>query len=164
MYEERQNKEKISRRIDAAGGRAGQRFMANSNRTIQCHMGKSPTDTGFVCSCTSDVYYKINKQYGHSKGTGGNDRNSKSEVLNIFIDHGLMALKNIPEKTNPLGQCAEPHSVADALKKIPKKADVQEINVSNAKMKNGDTKPRCETCKQWIANNEVKKKLLRQKW
>lgn len=164
MYEAKQCKKKISRGINANGCGIRQRFMTNSNRTIQCHMGKKTGDIGFVCSCTSDVYYKSNGKIKHSEGTGGNDGNSKSEVLNIFINHGLMALKNIPEKQNPPGQCAEPHSVADALRKIPKKADVLNIKVSDAKKANGLVKPRCTTCKQWIENYKVEKSLLRQKW
>ena len=40
MYEVKQCKEKVSRRIDANDGGIRQKFMTNSNRTIQCHMGK----------------------------------------------------------------------------------------------------------------------------
>ena len=131
--------------------------------------------------CAADViYYDSKKKLKKVKGSGCNDASTASDVLKTFEKYGLKKLSaGNYKKTNPPGQCAEPHAVENALKKIPilesENVDVssfKEIYVSDAVVRkyNSETKGKkdpygsgevkdnsgvlsyipCDTCKEWI--------------
>ena len=71
--------------------------------------------------CAADVRYSdFEGKIKHVKGVGFNDRSDIDDVLATFQKCGLKKLGGREYKvTNPPGQCAEPHAVANALKEIP---------------------------------------------
>lgn len=165
MYTTKQQKKSISRQIDTS--KVNQRIRIDNGRIIQCHMGSRQGDSNFVCSCDSEITYKTNGRNGSVKkstGSGGNDGNTRSVVLSIFKNHGLVSLFAIPQQDNEPGQCAEPHAVADALNKIPEMTKVLSIQVSQATNKFGNLKKRCGTCKQWVPGDKVKQQYIVQEF
>ena len=85
-------------------------------RALQLKPGE---DNDMVCS--ADILYRnFGGDIKHVKGVGYNNPSDKATVLDTFNECGLENLgRGDYEKTNPPGQCAEPHAVADALRKIP---------------------------------------------
>ena len=133
--------------------------------------------------CSANIWYEDKrKQLGKVKGVGFNNPFDASDVLEMFSSYGLQNLADgTYAKTNPAGQCAEPHAVANALKKIPhenvdlKEGDesyIKKIYVSKAVLRKYEGKGEnpystqpdedsskvdvyapCETCKEWIDND-----------
>lgn len=175
MYEARQNKEKVSRRIDG-GGMARQMARINSfvrnvkyqnpmSNAIQYYLGRKRGEKTFACSCLAEVVFKDSdspqgtvKKKGEGGNSGSEGKTEDSKVLSIFNGWDLKNLETISEKDNPPGRCAEPHAVADALEHSPEhknNSEILNITVSPAKTNDNTEKDRCQTCRQWVPTTEV---------
>jgi len=99
--------------------------------------------------CKATIKYdKYEDDSDESTGEGFNDGKSASVVLNTFADYGLIDLFNLRKspKGNQPGVCAEPHAVANALRKrSPEKTGtITKIEVPPAEF--------TSNCKNRIAN------------
>ncbi|MBM6718619.1 hypothetical protein H6B13_03030 [Bacteroides gallinaceum] len=163
MYETKLCKEKIIRKIERndkvkQNKNAIQRYFGLPGSSIKCKATiKYRTSTG-------KRIFQITEH-----GTGGSDASSSADVIKVFRLYRLNKLANVQKATNGNnpGQCAEPHAVADALRKINKKNRyvIDFIRVNDAIIANptrsminqgrniGDIMPRCATCAQWINTN-----------
>lgn len=84
--------------------------------------------------CYATIKYKNGKS---SNAKGENDSESAQKTIQTFREFGLYALANAGSNynSNPSGQCAEPHAVAEALKRGKEKSKsrtIKKIYVSEA--------------------------------
>ena len=132
--------------------------------------------------CAADIWYRdpATQQVHRIKGVGYNNAEDKDDVIKIFSKRELHKLANVPEPGNPRGKCAEPHAVADALKKDNNITinNIVDVYVSDAVVRNfngihyngGDsidnqvgTYERCKTCQQWISSTgHIREEYLQQ--
>ena len=114
MYEARQCKEKVSRRIDATGGGTSQKKHINYDWQSILNVMQRAHDL----TCKTKIDYIHKGEIKSSEGDGENDIADANSVLQIIRAHPQthwislqpQVGKNIP------GKCAEPHSLANALK------------------------------------------------
>lgn len=124
MYETRQNKEKVSRRIDG-GGRVRQKKSMNV-------MQKAHDLT-----CKTKIDYRHNGEIKYANGEGENDITTARSVLRIIAAHPQTYWISLqPQVTNEPGKCAEPHSLADALSDINKDDKIIKVEQGPAIFKN----------------------------
>ena len=86
----------------------------------------------------------------YSSARGENSRMMARETLQTFREFGLNALANVGKEgdSNPAGSCAEPHAVAEALKRgkeNSKSRTIKKIYVSEAYF---STRCKNQSCKE----------------
>ena len=102
-----------------------------------------------------------NKNMYTGKGENdGSDKNSILQIIGNHIETRWIAL--LPSPGNPMGACAEPHALANALQNVPKHERIESILqypsiarknefIGNVYYNKGDVVPGCATCQQWAS-------------
>ena len=140
MYEARQNKEKVSRRIEGGSRENVAQF----------------TKVRLIAKTTIST----DKNNSHT-AEGQNNGQDKDEIVTTIASRNeTNYIAEMPKVANPMGACAEPHALAAALKKVDEKERIKYIwqypaiadkpaKVDGIRYKRGDVVPGCATCKQW---------------
>lgn len=133
MYEARQNKEKVSRRIDSADGRARQRVKIDNKRILRVQLMPSCTTLQAKkdLTCHTTILY-VNKGTGifSASADGMNDPDDCVVVVNRIKKHPQtkdLKVDQRADNSNQPGQCAEPHSLANALEELEETDKIIEI-------------------------------------
>lgn len=114
----------LEREADVMGARAVQRKFPNHIINLKkASISPCVQKVAGDLYCTAKICYNEGSPES-AEAKGYNDSNDKQEVINVFNHYGfpkLAALQvgdnKMNKKTNPPGQCAEPHAIANALKK-----------------------------------------------
>jgi len=139
MYEARQNKEKVSRRIDSADGRARQRVKIDNKRILRVQLMPSCTTLQAKkdLTCHTTILY-VNKGIGifSASADGMNDPDDCKVVVNKIKNHPQTKDLKVDQRadhSNQPKQCAEPHSLANALEKLEETDKIIEITQGPAR-------------------------------
>ncbi len=146
MYEARQNKEKVSRQIEKSYNYS---LQYKSKKVLQC------TDKGLHARTT--IYTNQNRYDGEGNNNG-TDKDSVCETIKGREE--TFRIGDLPQQDNPMGACAEPHALANALDAIPKEEKILSVlqypalatkdeKINGVFYKKGAVVPGCRTCKQW---------------
>ena len=85
----------------------------------------------FDLSCKTEIDYIHEGSQLHSTGIGMNNPADRQDVLNIIGQHpqtNWISRVNAAANSNAPGQCAEPHSLANALKPIHSKDKITKVS------------------------------------
>ena len=97
-------------------------------------------------------------------GFGKNDGSDTDSVnKNIGMHFETRWIATLPSPSNPMGACAEPHSLSDALNKISQGSRIDSIlqypaiatrpcRIGGVDYNKGEMVPACATCQQWSPN------------
>lgn len=133
MYETRQNMEKVSRRIETGGGGTRQRMKMNNKRILRVQLKPSiailQTKNDLKCH-TTILYVSNGNGIFSSSAYGMNDPDNRIEVVNKIKKYPQtkdLKVDQMAPKSNRPGQCAEPHSLANALEQLKQTDKIIEI-------------------------------------
>lgn len=181
MYEARQPKANVSKRIDDTGSGTRQKMhFKNAERFQHCNNVLNSKIQRFV-TANATVYVETDKKKisEEASGTSG-EKYEENNFTNFFLNNiGSKSISEIakedkwPDKLKGIKNgemskvrnsinCAEPHSVINALIKIKPQIDFEtsEENIKSVDFKisqimNDRNKPvrPCAVCRQWITNS-----------
>lgn len=161
----REQRNQLSRAIanSETGSRQLKEFVDNRHSVdlvVQCRPR--------MLECETEIIYRDKEQYIPSKGKGKNNSGDALDQIHIIEKHPQTQwITSVQELGNKHGVCAEPHSLANALKPtIQDEKNIKEIysvkqssaefvltpdkNLKAKGYKKGDTYPPCKTCMQWV--------------
>lgn len=148
MYEARQNKKKTRRQIEKSYKISSQH---KSKMALQC--------TTIDLEANTRIITNKNTYIGKGKNNGG-DVASVLRSIGNYVETRWIAL--LPSPGNPMGACAEPHALSDALQNVkdheriesilqyPSIASKNEV-IGGVHYNKGDVVPGCATCQQWAS-------------
>lgn len=141
MYATRQHEGQTSRTLQQLEGKRVQYFQVDNNLENAAVQKENMNiiQKSHDLKCTTVIDYRHDGSAMQSIGYGENDYNDKERVINDIKKHPqtdwIGHLDKIANSNSP-GQCAEPHSLADALLPIQETDKITKINQSPAIFRN----------------------------